>query len=338
MNKILEIKFGSHLYGTNTENSDTDHKGIYLPTAKEICLNSYKKTICSIRPKQVGERNIKDDVDIEFFSLDQFMKLLCQGQTVALDMLFSPEFNLKNDILKEIYLNKDKILNKNINAFVGYTKQQAAKYGVKGFRVHALKLVLDLLEKELLIEENMVYPSKNTLAEFDLEKTLKEWDSPHIKLVTNSNDNCHAQKFLEVCDKKLPLNMRIKDAYDFCNKRYDAYGHRAQMAERNEGIDWKAVSHAVRIASQAKELLLTGNVIFPRPDRELLIKIKTGQVPYEEVNQLIEMGLESINISSAQSKLREEPDYEWCEEFIYKVYKKIVNDDELNVLKNLLNN
>lgn len=92
MNKIIEIKFGSHLYGTNTENSDTDYKGIYLPTAKEICLNSYKKTICTIRPKQVGERNTKDDTDVEFFSLDQFMKLLCEGQTIALDMLFSPEF------------------------------------------------------------------------------------------------------------------------------------------------------------------------------------------------------------------------------------------------------
>jgi predicted nucleotidyltransferase len=44
MNKILEIKFGSALYGTSTPNSDLDLKGIYLPTAKEICLNSYKRT------------------------------------------------------------------------------------------------------------------------------------------------------------------------------------------------------------------------------------------------------------------------------------------------------
>ena len=31
-NIIVLMKFGSHLYGTNTENSDTDLKGIYMPT------------------------------------------------------------------------------------------------------------------------------------------------------------------------------------------------------------------------------------------------------------------------------------------------------------------
>lgn len=39
MNKILEMKFGSHLYGTNTPNSDLDYKAIYLPTAREIILD-----------------------------------------------------------------------------------------------------------------------------------------------------------------------------------------------------------------------------------------------------------------------------------------------------------
>ncbi len=30
-NKILEIKVGSHLYGTNTPTSDIDYSGIFLP-------------------------------------------------------------------------------------------------------------------------------------------------------------------------------------------------------------------------------------------------------------------------------------------------------------------
>lgn len=325
MNKILEIKFGSHLYGTNTENSDTDYKGIYLPTAKEICLNSYQKTICSTRSKQIGERNTKDDVDIEFFSLDRFLQLLCQGQTVALDMLFSPDFKSSNNFLEHIYINKDKFLNKNINAFVGYTKQQAAKYGVKGFRVHALNIILSFLES--LMECNDFQVNKRFADYPYLEDCIKSWGNPHIKFVTNANDNCHAQKFLEVCDKKMALTMKIKDAYDFCKKRYDAYGHRAQMAKRNEGIDWKAVSHAVRIASQAKELLLTGFITFPRPDRELLVKIKTGQMPYEQVQQLIEQGLEDITIASEKSNLREKPDIDWCDNFIYNIYSERVKNE-----------
>lgn len=335
MNKIIEIKFGSHLYGTNTENSDTDYKGIYLPTAKEICLNSYKKTICTVRPKQVGERNTKDDVDIEFFSLDQFMKLLCEGQTVALDMLFSPDFlerkvsEYENIVLGCIYANRNKFLSKNTNAFVGYTKQQAAKYGVKGFRVHALKLVCDLFDQVTNHIDNSEYKPQ-ILCDLDLANIVKEWDSPYIKVVTDMDKNCHHQKFLEVCDKKIPFHLPIKEAYKQCKTRYDAYGHRALMAQKNEGVDWKALSHAVRIASEAKELLETGFITFPRPDRELLIKIKTGQMPYDQVSEIIEHGLGEIKIAAEKSTLRETPDREWCDEFVYSVYKQIVSEGVTN--------
>jgi predicted nucleotidyltransferase len=345
MNKLIEVKFGSHLYGTNTENSDTDYKGIYLPTAKEICLNSYKKTITTVRPKQVGERNTKDDIDIEFFSLDQFMKLLCEGQTVALDMLFSPTFLLLNttrlsdEIRNTIYENRNRFLNKNTNAFVGYTKQQAAKYGVKGFRVHALNLVCDSFEWFINRESNHYYTGElpkpkdfshdrtGRLCDVEnLEDRVKEWDSPYIKIVTDMDKNCHHQKFLEVCDKKMPFHLSIKEAYKQCKTRYDAYGHRAQMAQKNEGIDWKALSHAVRIASEAKELLETGFITFPRPDRELLVKIKTGQMSYDQVSEIIERGLEEIKLAAEKSTLREAPDREWCDEFVYTVYKNIVKE------------
>lgn len=345
MNKLTEIKFGSHLYGTNTENSDTDYKGIYLPTAREICLNSYKKTICSSRPKQIGERNMKGDIDVEFFSFDQFMKLLCEGQTVALDMLFSPEFCKGFDITYRtlytnrvcyndneelliwtravVYINRHKFLNRNTNAFVGYTKQQAAKYGVKGFRVHALRLICKLFEKPLNEGHTWSF-NPTSIAHLNLEEMVPVFDNEHIKITTDMDKNCHHQKFLEVCDKKMPFHLSIKEAYKQCKTRYDAYGHRALMAEKNEGIDWKALSHAVRIASEAKELLETEFITFPRPDRELLIKIKTGQMSYDQVSEIIEKGLEDIKLASEKSTLREEPDREWCDEFVYNVYKNIV--------------
>ena len=43
MNLIVKSIFGSHLYGTNTENSDTDYKGIYLPSKNDCYLNNVKK-------------------------------------------------------------------------------------------------------------------------------------------------------------------------------------------------------------------------------------------------------------------------------------------------------
>src|SRR5579863_6375880 len=152
MNKILEIKFGSHLYGTNTPESDLDFKAIYLPTARDIVLGRVKGTVAKSRPKAECERNTKDDVDMETFSLCRYLELLMEGQTVALDILFAPQisYSYENDpdrIMKKIYWNRDKLLTRNVNAFVGYARQQAAKYGIKGSRMDSLKRVAAMLEK-----------------------------------------------------------------------------------------------------------------------------------------------------------------------------------------------
>lgn len=38
VNKIVEMAHGSHLYGLETENSDMDYKGIYLPKLDDVLL------------------------------------------------------------------------------------------------------------------------------------------------------------------------------------------------------------------------------------------------------------------------------------------------------------
>lgn len=320
MNKILEIKFGSHLYGTNTENSDLDLKGIYLPTAREIVLGTYKPTISTTRPKQPFERNKKDDVDIEIFSLDRFLQLLAQGQVVALDVLFGFSVHdttlTGNAIMQLTYINRDKLLSKNLNAFTGYAKQQAAKYGVKGFRVAALRDTLDWL--------NQIPEQNARLLYCYTEAFVERANNEHIKITSCKGPNDSLEPHLEVCNRKLPFHCTVKHAKQVFGKIFEQYGSRALLAEQNEGIDWKALSHAVRVNSEAKELLLTGFITFPRPDRELLLKIKTGQMNYKEVAEIIEQGLAELLECEKRSALREKPDQEWIDNFVYDVYKEIV--------------
>ena len=322
MNKILEVKFGSHLYGTNTENSDLDLKGIYLPTAKEIILGNYKKTVTTTRPKQEFERNNKDDVDIEIFSLDRFLDLLVQGQTVALDLLFAPPqsytFHTGDglDLMSMVINNREELLNKNVNAFVGYAKQQAAKYGQKGFRIHALRSILELLKSW----EGKAY----RVGDCDLEHWIPSCGNEHIKIEYLKSPKGVLEPYLNVCDKKIAFHSTIKYALEHIQRRFDEYGKRALMAEKNEGIDWKALSHAVRVNSEAKELLETSKITFPRPDKDLLLRIKLGKMDYKEVANLIEKGLEDLKEASANSKLRGKPNREWADNFIYEIYSNIV--------------
>ena len=35
---LVKMFFGSHLYGTTNENSDTDLKGVFLPNKRDILL------------------------------------------------------------------------------------------------------------------------------------------------------------------------------------------------------------------------------------------------------------------------------------------------------------
>ena len=322
MNKILEVKFGSHLYGTNTENSDLDFKGIYLPTAREIILKQHKRTITTTRPKQAFERNNKDDVDIEIFSLDRFLELLIDGQTVALDLLFAPPNSCTliteqgSEIMYQIDTNRHELLNRNVNAFVGYAKQQAAKYGQKGFRIDALRKILDLLNawKDQVVR----------VGDCDLEHWVPSCGNEHIKIEYLKSPRGVEEPYLNVCDKKIAFHSTIKYALEHVQRRFDEYGKRALMAEKNEGIDWKALSHAVRVNSEAKELLTTGKITFPRPDKDLLLQIKLGKMDYKLVANLIEDGLEVLKLASANSQLREKPNRDWADDFIYRIYSEIV--------------
>lgn len=334
MNKLFELKFGSHLYGTDTPNSDTDLKSIYLPEAREIVLGRYPKTISTTRPKQTGERNNKNDIDIEIFSLDRYLKLLTEGQTVSLDILFAPNnmFNNINDhnfwIFEKIRANKDKLICKDITAFFGYAKQQASKYGLKGFRVAAFREALEFLSDK---------PDYSKLHELDLTnfvykdaerycmmRQMPKLKNEYIKITSKTNPRGVDEEFLEVAGKYYAVHCNVKLVKQQLQEKFDEYGKRALMAEKNEGCDYKALSHCVRVNSQGKELLETGHITFPRPDRELLLKIKTGQMHYKDIEPIILEGFEQLEKAKEKSTLREKPDLEWVDNFITDIYTNIV--------------
>lgn len=341
MKKLFELKFGSALYGTSTPNSDLDIKSIYLPTAREIVLGNYKKTISTTRPKFIGERNTKDDVDIEVFSLDRYLQLLSQGQAVALDMLFAgKEMFLEGsstELLDHIRKNRNEVLSKDISAFFGYARQQAAKYGIKGTRVAAVRSILDLLNKhdgykilgssDVLFDLYLLtYTNPTEILECGVDNPNLILKSEHIKFIQIKGPQNKMEPHLEVCNRKLPLHAKVNYTKSIFQKIFDEYGHRALLAEKNEGVDWKALSHAVRVNSQAKELLTIGWITFPRPDRELLLDIKLGRKDYKEVAELIEGGLVELEQLKNRSVLKDEVNQEWINDLIYNTYSEIVKN------------
>jgi hypothetical protein len=115
-------------------------------------------------------------------------------------------------------------------------------------------------------------------------------------------------RHLEVCGRKMPFTSAIKSAREVVQRLVDEYGERALQAERNEGVDWKALSHAVRVGREALELLETGRIIFPLSCAAEILAIKRGVRSYAAVGEEIERLLGAVEGAATRSTLRDEPD------------------------------
>ena len=317
---ILTIKFGSHLYGTDTPQSDLDFKSVHIPNPRDILLGRARGAITNKRPKAEGEKNVAGDIDAESYSLLRFLELASEGQTVAMDVLFAPawaEIEPCAPEWAELRANRHRLLTRRPAAFVGYCRQQANKYGIKGSRVAASRQALALLSGAV---EKYGATSKLIAA---AEEIFRLTDgAEHMGLVEIEQANGNKVNHWEVCNRKMPFNSSIKSARDIVQRLVDEYGARALAAERHEGIDWKALSHAVRVGREALELLTTGNITFPLPYREHVLKIKKAELPYKAVAEEIEMLLTDVEQASAASSLPDAPDTGWIEDFVCSVYAR----------------
>ena len=303
---IVQIKFGSHLYGTATPQSDIDIKGVFLPSERDILLQRVRPLLSDTRAKEHGEKNTQHDTDREAYSLQRYLELLAEGQTVAFDMLFAPSWAMISDpdpIWKDVQALAPKILTRGATAFVRYCRQQANKYGIKGSRVAAARTALAAL---LEAEKNHGAQEKLEMARSDLEEIVANNEFLNFSEAIEANGM--PISYFEVCGKKTMMTASIKVARDISQRLVDEYGQRALAAERNEGVDWKALSHAVRVGNEALELFSSGHITFPRPEADYLLSIKQGKRPYTEVAETIENLLLKVEESAEKSKLPDHAD------------------------------
>lgn len=323
---LVRILFGSHLYGTATPQSDRDFKGVFVPDPTDILLQRAPGTLTTVgRPKAAGERNVATDVDDESHSLQRFLALAAEGQTVATDMLFAPVemWESASPEWLEILRNRRRLLTRQSESFLGYCRRQANKYGIKGSRVAAARAAKGLLESEM----DRLGSGRRLGEMADLIMELARDHAEHMHLV-DIDGPLHVDgktrtpiTHWDVCDRKMPYTQTIKDAHHVMSRIVDNYGRRALEAEANQGVDWKALSHSVRVGRQAIELLETGRVTLPRPEAAHLLDIKTGKLEYAAVSAEIDDLLVLVKEAAERSTLPEEADRGWMDHFVARTYR-----------------
>lgn len=319
---LIRIKHGSHLYGTNTPTSDLDYKGVFLPAGRDILLQRVPHVI----DKGTGVQNAKntmDDVDDQSYPLQKFLHMVTSGDTAGTEILFAPEWAIVEmhpdwELIREA---TPLLLNKQCKGFVGYCQRQAAKYGIKGSRMSACRDLVALLAP---FAAGNPTDKLETLSEA-LSAFCDHHEFSEITIITSQAGT--AVPHLDVVDRKVPYTATIKTAYDIFKKVFDNYGHRTLAAMNNEGIDWKAVSHAIRVAGQAKELLLTGHITFPRPDAAYLLQVKRGELDYNDVAPLLERMVEEVDEASRASSLPGKSDTAAIDELVLQLHGYQLCDD-----------
>lgn len=318
-NVIVKIKYGSHLYGTETLISDLDIKGIYIPQAKDILLQRVKPVISIKRNKEHGEKNTSEDVDYELYSLSKFLELLSDGQSMALEMIFAPESSLiskPHPLWEEIKLLAPNLFSKQAAYFVRYCKKQANKYGIKGSRIAAVRVILEHLTKA---ESQYGSASKLGIIEDQLKILAENCEFLTISEIIKPNG--FTSRYFEICGKKAGLDASIKLARLIAEKLIDEYVERALAAEKNAGVDWKALSHAVRVGREAIEFISTQCLTFPRPEASHLLDIKYGKIPFQQVSEEIEQIIFDLDFAVKKSNLPESFDQSIVDNFVERVYK-----------------
>jgi len=307
----VKMVFGSHLYGTSSEESDTDYKGLFVPPIEDCILNKIPKSFNSTTG---GEgKNNKDDIDEEYFSLQQFIKLAKQGEMIVIDMLHAPDDMLleTSDLWKFLRANRSKFYSKNLAGYLGYIRKQTAKYCVKGSRLSAMKEVIGVIQ--------------GTVFEPRQPKMIDVWNDLPINEYCYMEKNKRSQEEqYTVCGKSLQPTMATDYATSIIQKMYDRYGNRAKMGESNEGIDWKAISHAFRAGYQLKEIYETGDLIYPLKDAQFIKDVKYGKYHFknDNIGEKLDSILDDINESVLKSDLPEKIDTKWLDSLILDYYKK----------------
>lgn len=323
MKVLVKAVAGSHLFGLNTEKSDKDYKGVFVPDAESILLGEYDDTIRQSTGNGVT-RNTKDDVDCELYSIRKFFKMLRNGDTAALELLFTPdEFIIESSpTWKTLVSIRDILVSKKINALIGYTRQQANRYGLRGSRMGELNNFLKLIKQQ---EAALTFKGAKLKHIWDvLLEGIKGYQHIHlIELQTSKDDTSPA---LDILGKKFDHNSPISVVSKCLSDEYKRYGERAREAKNNNGIDFKALSHAVRCMIQGIELMNTGSITLPHTaeNKELLLKIKKGEMTYLEIEPIIEQKMEELEKASNLSNLREEVDEEAIKNAICTIHAAVV--------------
>lgn len=331
------VTYGSKLYGTSTPTSDTDGKAVYLPKLQDLLLGkklSIYKERFDAEGNKVGCNDTMPDngEETEFFPVQTFVRDFVQGQTYALEVAFAylsfgpPPHGITYtserptyDFVKTLV---DRFSNAEVYSMVGFAMKQTFDYVRRGERLNVAKNVLDVVDKAISLVpadsrlDTMLNPVERVIdwvarnAQLEIER-MENGRKPLDSLKMNGRN------YLESTTLE---HLRVQIV-----KVVKQFGDRSNAAAETD-VDYKSLSHAIRVYQQSIELLETGTITFPRPNAEFLLSVKQGKEDMESVKALLISLDDEVQQKIATSTMRKKtPELvaeaeQWLEEQLMELY------------------
>ena len=360
---IYLSQYGSHLYGLNTENSDLDFRGVYIPNLDDMilgkaqdeinteleveveCYEEIDKVVNGF-PLKGAVKAKKVKVDVKIFSLQNFIKLCSKADTNALDLLFS----LDNDVMEQyiysdteikddghtgtsyipiwyILNHKNKLINTDrLESPITYAFKQATKYGLKGERRQVMLDLLKHVNTYLFLDTTPAnVPLSKFMTDFIYEDgtpIINQYiDGKHVKIDVLDNKG-KEEKYLYVCGVQHQFNLELKRFAQRLEEKINKEYTSQRTKQAADGNDWKALSHAIRILLEVKQLLEDGCITFPCIENRFLLRIKQGKISREVIDEFFNKELSNILEKVQSNKLNWKYDEEFWNKFIIKCVKE----------------
>lgn len=323
---VFLSQVGSILYGTNSESSDIDLKGIFVPTLEDVLLKKDPEHWTN-NTNNTNTKNSADDVDCQLFSIYKFFDLLEKGETGAVDLLFAmfredTTLCFDMEFKSWIWYNYSKLVPRKMQAFIGYSVGQSKRFGIKGKRYKELVDFTEYFAKAVYGEDCTISEVKD-----DLTKHITDNNYEYISIVTKSivRDGSKVGDYLVVNYRSFLETNKFWYVLERLNEIKNTYGHRTEKA--SGGCDMKALSHSLRTLMQAEELLDTGFIKFPLAYAEEIKALKysemTDNSPEFErlLNRLTEL-IETIDEKIKTSMLPDSMDRKIVNKFLLESLKK----------------
>lgn len=304
---ILLVKHGSHAYNLATETSDLDVKGISVPPLK------YHLGFSSVFEQHIRETSKGHPTDLVIYSLRKFAKLASESNPNIIEVLFGDD----SDIIKIDEFGEE------LRAFRQNFLSKKARFTFSGYAFSQLKRIIT--HRNWLLNPPKEPPTRKEYGLSDTFQVSKTELGAFNTLLEKGSFQELSNEALSLYSKERAYKNMLTQWNQYQEWRSSRNPARAEL-EAKFGYDSKHASHLIRLMRMCKEILLTGQVIVKRPDREYLLNVKRGQRSYDEIIEESEKLESDINdLYESSNVLPKHPNINLIDNFIVDLTQRYLS-------------